>query len=249
MIVNVPLHPISVKIILSSHTSDEHNVISVNRRDYLFNFIALYYKKDKSYQKYVSLLTSRLSFDLPSKFTVHDQLLQSGYFIYAMHKRQWLQFIQSRVTYGQKAKPALLDFADMHNIDVNDIDYDNVYRSWTRYKSSLKNTALQLKKSTAYVLEAAIIERQYTEREITSIAQLLVSMHLERFLYSNNQLDKDTYKQLVVYLMYTYQSKTLQQIAEIYKCSHQNISQMIHRFRAKIYQDTPLLRDIEQLAA
>lgn len=133
MIISVPVHPLSYKIIRTKHPGQ--SPIRLKKNDLLLQQL-LYHDTRPNHKFLYELLTTSVEFDLGQK---HAQRIKNnpsaGYHIYRYHIDTMIQFMFARVSAQLHAWPAMMEWYAIYGIDDDDLAYDTAYKKWQRWQS------------------------------------------------------------------------------------------------------------------
>lgn len=247
MTTTIAVHPISRKIILSQHPS-----LKINARDLLYHQLIYRNNKTKADKKLLYILTSEITLEVSKLTKKQKPTIQTGMFLYRTHMMEWMKFIYAHYILGKKgecdvvAMKSLEIFADLHDITVDDIEFDSVYRQWQRFRYSIKNDEKRLLNERKTVRPNIMKLQAQTPTGSEKLASEIMAETIEDFFSErsgNFKLSKA--ESLRMYLMYNLGEHTQKEIARIYRCSQSNVAQRLTAFSGQLLRSRNLRNTIK----
>lgn len=240
MKVEIPVHPVSKKILMKDYGSRD----MLATKDVFYSILYLRRPASpNSYKKYKQQLTESVELDINEKLAkrVENQPLDIGWFLWQLHADQMIKFVYAQHLSGESAKQAFRNFYELHDIDEDDYASDTAYKRWQRY---IKNEKIE-EKTDLFVLQsecsvlssgqqnhASVIKP--TKNEIHVLIGRTLTNGIFMFFKSNGEINVSLFKHLFVYAYVVYgrrdSKKEKKELAESVGRSMRNITYSINQF-------------------
>lgn len=213
MIHHIPLHPISLKIILTDYENlnpDPNSdfpfpMVEITSRDLLFDHLRFRYAATR--KKLLAIrqkLTARLSVKMNAP--IHNPH-HIGYYLYKLHKDQIFRFAHAQVLAGGEATAGIKMCCAMYGIDDDDIDIDSLGREFRRYKRKKihlfdQNIRINKQRKRTQYFEKTKLLVPLDKSEIHNLVSSTVTAHLDDFITGDDTFDKSMVLQALSYSYY-----------------------------------------------
>lgn len=142
MIVEIPLHPISKKIMAVENI--ENGIITIKKGDPLGVHLSFKYKSPKQKfksRKAINQIT-KIQIPAPAYQNIREHLGEVGFNIYRTHKQRILNFIWGYTSgMNTTATAAIKLLYQRYAISEDDLPQETIYRAWQRYQRKLRKNA------------------------------------------------------------------------------------------------------------
>lgn len=246
MQVDIPLHPISYKI-LQHQYGDANGVIHITAHSDIKSLFMINWKDWSSsnisiHQDYNSITTFKVTKKL-SKI-INRNAIKMACELYTRHRSLLLHFILGHVIGKDKgnAKAAIRLFYEIYGITDDDIDADTVYKAWTRWyaKWKKKKPILQLKPKVSRVGRVAKVisplPREIADKKLGTFVQ----ENIDKYMGVNGAIIVSLIHQLQAYVYLYHCLFKFDEIAKMQGKTVSGVKRRVYTFRDNIANDEEL---------
>lgn len=205
MIVNIPVHPLSLKVIARdyAHGIDEEGVLSLSAGDLLIYQISCLVNKDKERLTAAKkLLTGSITIKISRSLRkdILDNLHIVGIFLYKSHVQLMLKWIDAQVDHLDNVRLAIRNFYDYYGLDESDFDMETAYKQYQRERD--KNRTSKPSRKRVELFENISKQILIDEEDIYCQLQLFVNENRIHFLTYTRKFNHFRFEGCLVAMYY-----------------------------------------------
>lgn len=226
----IPVHPLSKKIMMIDLPHQEE-IIILDKRNIYYDHIYVKEMSADSRTRNLSmrLLTDEISISFNGTMELHPNI---GVYLYKLHREELFKHTYRFVWAGFSAKEGIRNFYDIYGIEEDELNSDDMYRIWQRWKSGkpLPNKRIVSSPGMRYrqtkLVDDATIRKIYTYLIISWWP--LICMNNDKVMYWIP-------KYLYIYLMREVGQYKRKHLIEKYNIPRQTYDYMMNQIKNMLY--------------
>ncbi len=237
IIIELPVHPLSRKIMLSSHQVIGDNTIRCVGHDLLHDQLSHRWVNTSRAVKTQMQLTTTIRIQISSRLhsIIDGDLHHVGLHLYYTHREIMHNFIWSAQLCGCSVMIALSRWYDLHDIDEEDYSKDTAYRKWLVFSKKKKKEQgkswikSNRKVDAAYSMHRVYLDHNFEQRVAMCLGDIIGDLSTRHGGPSKHMIES-----FVLYCYYTYIGHTMTRLSDVYSMATSTVSLRINTFRDQI---------------
>ena len=238
--IELPVHPLSRKIMLASHEIIDDNTIRCVGHDLLHDQLSHRWVNTSRAVKTQMQLTTTIKIQISSRLhsLIDADLHHVGLHLYYTHREIMHNFIWSAQLCGCSVSIAISRWFDLYDIDEDDYSKDTAYRKWLVFSRKKKNQhGKSWVKSSRKVNTKHSLHRVYLAHDFESRVAMCLRDLITEVSTPHGGPSKHMIESFVLYCYYTYIGHTMDRLSEIYCIAASTVGHRINTFRDQLHHN------------
>lgn len=249
IVVRIPVHPISRKIILRECQPTPDQPIVIKKKHLLMQLL-MYEEKGLSIEYLRNTLTQVIDVRMGRKYGLQVRRNYSaGYHVYKYHMDLMLRFMFGQVASGTPAYSAMLNWYDIYGLDDNDLTYDASYKRWQRWISDFEFIKKTGKRWThrAHSGKSASNLFPLTEEDVLQTANAYIAEVLHKCFDDHERISSTMIQRILIYFYREHGDRPIGDLQRRFGLSRSAIFHNVARFKEILETEPAFSEPMESL--